>query len=107
MPTFRPPTSVIRFRGPGLAGIRNPQRLLQLLYVTDCMMVRPIPRKQGAPMRLLRRTFLVSAAAAALLSCQADPQTATLSHVKPAAQWRLSGHAMAVAADERAVNAAA
>src|ERR1041384_3666561 len=103
MPTFRPPTSVIRFSGPGLPGIRNPHRLLQLLYVSACMMVPPIPRKQGAPMRLLRRTFLVSAAAAALLSCQAQPQ---VSAVKPAGEWRLSGHAMAAAADQRAVNAA-
>jgi gamma-glutamyltranspeptidase/glutathione hydrolase len=54
-------------------------------------------------MRLLRRTFLVSAAAAALLSCQAQPQ---VSGVKRTAEWRLSGHAMVAAADKRAVDAA-
>jgi gamma-glutamyltranspeptidase / glutathione hydrolase len=53
-------------------------------------------------MRLLRRSFLVSAAAIALGSCQAQPQTA----VKPAGEWRLAGRAMVSAADKRAVDAA-
>jgi gamma-glutamyltranspeptidase/glutathione hydrolase len=54
-------------------------------------------------MRLIRRTFLVTVAAIALASCQAQPQS---SAAKPAGAWRLEGRAMVSAADKRAVDAA-